>query len=125
MGDVSDGPFVPPNAQLCVLSYTVHGAQRCCTDWEQRRMATLFPVTGPPFPLGLGEGQGQQPHTIAPGTMGASSLWGREGHREERAGGLFLEGQQGNFLDQSPCMLLSCTAGIQAPTSRNETRWNF
>lgn len=83
MGDVSDGPFVPPNARLCVLSYTVHGAQRRCTDWEQRRMATLFPVTGPPFPLGLGEGQGQQPHTIAPGTKGASSLGGKEGRWEE------------------------------------------
>ena len=23
VGDVSDGPFVPPNAQLCVLSHTV------------------------------------------------------------------------------------------------------
>lgn len=94
MGDVSDEPFVPPNARLCVLSYTVRGAQRRCPDWEQRRMATLFPVTGPPFPRGLGEGQGQQPHTIAPGTKGASSLWGREGHWEERAGGLFLEGSQ-------------------------------
>lgn len=89
-------------------------------------MATLFPVTGPPFPLGLGEGQGQQPHTIAPGTKGASSLWGREGHWEERAGGLFLEGSQAARLLPCPITLHAALMYSWDPVSnRNETRWNF
>lgn len=66
----------------------------------QRRMPTLFLVTGPPVPLGLGEGQGQQPHTIAPGTKG---VWGRE-EQWEGQGWRAFSGRQAvskaDFLEQ-------------------------
>lgn len=41
VGEASDSPFVPPNAGLCVLLYTMRGAERGRTAWGQRRMARL------------------------------------------------------------------------------------
>lgn len=104
MGEVSDSPFVSPNARLCVLLYTVRGAEREATLPGGREEWLDCLITGLPFPLSFGEGQRQQPHT---GAKGVFFLWGREGQWEgpHREGARELSGKQPVYLGLGPSSL--------------------